>query len=179
VRRTILTAGFLALLAGCSGGQEDPVADLREMVERPTPPPDEDGLKGLPEPVKGTDVRFRALQRSPYAKIPSLRDAEPEPEYTGPKPDPDRPRSPLEEFALGGLKIVATLKQEGDSGWRAYVQAPDGVVHTVQPGDYMGQHYGRVKEIGPNGVVLRELVPRGEGRWEPRERTVETNARGG
>jgi type IV pilus assembly protein PilP len=169
----------LALLAGCSGGQEDPVADLRKMVERPTPPPDEDSLKELPEPVAVTDVTFEALQRSPYSGIPSMRDAEPKPEYTGPKPDPDRPQGPLEDFALGSLKIVATMKTEGASGWRAYVQAPDGVVHTVHPGDYMGQQYGQVKQIGPNGVVLRELVPRGEGRWEPRERTVETNTRGG
>jgi len=169
----------MALLAGCSGGQEDPVADLRKMVERPTPPPDEDSLKELPEPVAVTDVTFEVLKRSPYSKIPSLRDKEPKPEYSGPKPDPDRPRGPLEDFSLGSLKIVATMKTEGDTGWRAYVQAPDGVVHTIQPGDYMGQQYGRVKQIGPEGVVLRELVPRGEGRWEPRERTVETNTRGG
>ena len=178
MRRAFATAGIVLLLGGCGGGEEDPVADLRQMVEQPPPEPREKDLEELPEPVSLTQVAFQGLPRSPFAAIPSLRDAEPEPEYTGPKPDPERAREPLEEFAVGSLKIVATMKQE-KQGWRAYVQAPDGVVHTVQPGDYMGQQYGRVQEIGPNGIVLRELVPRGEGRWEPRERTVEIKSTGG
>jgi len=170
-------AAAAALAAGCGEGGEDPVKDLRRMVERPAPPPDEDALEPLPEPVAAPGVRFEDLPRSPFAAIPSLREAEKQPEYSGPKPDPDRPRGPLEQFALGSLKIVATMKRQ-DAPWQAYVQAPDGVVYTIEQGDYMGQQYGRVEEIGPDAVVLRELVSRGEGRWEPRKRTVEIKSRG-
>ena len=169
----------LVTLSGCGGGQQDPVSDLRALVEKPTPPPNEDALPELPEPVEPMQVSFDALQRSPFTAIPSLREAqESKPEYTGPKPDPDRQRGPLEQFAVGSLKIVGTMNLPG-KGWRAYVSAPDGVVYTVAPGEYMGQQYGRIEEIGPNGIVLRELVPRGEGRWERRERTVEIKSTGG
>jgi len=178
MRAVWLVAGAALALSACGGGQEDPVADLRKLVEQPTPPPDEEAMPELPEPVEPTKVGFEPLNRSPFGGIPSLRDTEPEPEYTGPKPAEDRERGPLEQFALGSLQIVGTMNLPGQ-GWRAYVGAPDGVVYTVAPGDYMGQQYGRIEEIGPNGVVLRELVPRGEGRWERRERTVEIKSTGG
>ena len=135
-------------------------------------------LPELPEPVEPTNVSFPGLSRMPFGPIESLRPAEPETEYTGPKPDPDRQRGPLEQFALGSLKIVGTMNLPG-KGWRAYVSAPDGVLYTVGPGEYMGQQYGNIVEIGPNGIVLRELVPRGEGRWERRKRTVEIKSTGG
>jgi len=136
-------------------------------------------LPELPEPVEPMQVSFEAMQRSPFGAIPALREAqESKPEYTGPKPDPDREPGPLEQFAVGSLKIVGTMNLPG-KGWRAYVSAPDGVVYTVAPGEYMGQQYGRIEEIGPNGIVLRELVPRGEGRWERRKRTVEIKSTGG
>jgi len=179
VKRVAAWAGLALILAGCGQGQEDPVADLRRMVERPAPPPDEEAVEALPEPVEPTRVTFEALQRSPFSSIPSLQPAEEEePEYTGPKPDPDREPGPLEEFAIGSLKVVGTMSLP-DKGWRAYVQAPDGVVYTVTPGEYMGQQYGRVEEIGPDGLVLRELIARGEGRWEPQRRTVEVDSTGG
>lgn len=174
-----LLVGVAAVLSGCGGGQEDPVADLRQLVERPTPPPDEEALPELPEPVEPTRVEFAAVERSPFGMIASLREAqEAEPEYTGPRPDEDRKRGPLEQFALGSLKVVGTMDLPG-KGWRAYVSAPDGVVYTVGPGDYMGQQYGRIEQIGPNRLVLRELVPRGEGRWERRQRIVEIKSTGG
>lgn len=178
MRRWLLVAGTLVALVGCGGGQEDPVSDLRAIVEKPAPPPDREDLPELPEPVEPTQMAFQDLPRSPFGTIPSLRDQEPKPEYTGPKPDTDREPGPLEQFALGSLQIVGTMQVPG-KGWRAYVSAPDGVVYTVSPGDYMGQQYGRIEAISPNGVVLRELVPRGEGRWEPRERTVEIKSTGG
>jgi type IV pilus assembly protein PilP len=177
VRAKWLVAGALLTLAGC-GGQQDPVKDLRQLVEQPTPPPNEEALEELPEPVKPTKVSFQGLSRTPFGPIESLRPAEPETEYTGPKPDTDREPGPLERYALGSLKVVGTMKLPGQ-GWRAYVSAPDGVVYTVSPGDYMGQQYGQIEQISADGLVLRELVPLGEGRWEPRERTVEIKSTGG
>jgi len=178
VRRWLILAGALVALSGC-GNEQDPVSDLRQMVEKPPPTPDESELPELPQGVEPTEVRFRSLERSPFATIPALQKAqEPEPEYTGPTPDESREPGPLERYALGQLEIVGTVKRPRQ-GWRAYVSTPDGVMHTVSPGDYMGKKYGRIQEIGPNGIVLRELVPRGEGRWEKRKRTVEVKSTGG
>ena len=176
MKRGAILAGGLVLLAGC--GEEDPVADLRKLVERPVPPPDKGTLPELPEPVTIDRVTFRDLPRSPFGPIPSLRESQPQSDYSGPKPDPERPREPLEQFALGSLQLVGTIDFP-ERGWRAYVKAPDGVTYTVGTGSYMGQQYGRVEAIRPEGVVLRELVPRGEGRWEPRRRVLEIEATGG
>jgi len=180
VRVRWVFVGLAGLLAGCGPGQEDPVADLRQIVEKPLPEPDPDGFPELPEPVEPTKASFEGLQRSPFGEIPSLRTAQEEskPEYTGPKPDQDRKAGPLEQFALGSLTLVGTMNLP-EAGWQAYVSAPDGVVYTVGPGDYMGQQFGRIEEIGPTHIVLRELVPRGEGRWEKKRRIVEIKSTGG
>ncbi|MEF8794540.1 pilus assembly protein PilP [Thiohalorhabdus sp.] len=178
MRRWLILAAAMAALSGC-GGEQDPVSDLRQMVEKPPPPPSEKKLPELPEGVEPTNVSFRPLERSPFATIPALQEAQqPEPEYTGPSPDQDREPGPLEQFALSQLEIVGTVDLPGKE-WRAYVSTPDGGVHRVAPGEYMGQKHGRIEKIGPNGVVLRELVPRGEGRWEERKRTVEVKSTGG
>ncbi|MFA9459298.1 pilus assembly protein PilP [Thiohalorhabdus methylotrophus] len=177
-RTHMAVAGLAVLLAGCGNGQQDPVADLRALVERPAPPPDEDATQPLPEPVKTGEVTFRVLDRSPFQPLPALEDTKNQKAYQGPRPDKDRPREPLEQFALGSLRIVGTM-QRGEKGWRAYVRAPDGIVYTVQTGDHMGQQYGQVQKIGASSVTVRELVPRGQGRWEPRERTVEIKSTGG
>ncbi|HKJ88776.1 MAG TPA: pilus assembly protein PilP [Gammaproteobacteria bacterium] len=166
------------LLGGCGSGQDDPVADLRAIVERPAPQPDKKAEEPLPEPVEAERVDFQALKRSPFQPLAPRQDAENQKRNQGPRPDKDRTRGPLEKFALGSLQIVGTMNQ-GDSGWRAYVRAPDGVVYTVEKGDYMGQQYGQVQRIGPDSLTVRELVQRGEGRWEPRERTVEIKSTGG
>lgn len=173
MKRSLILVGIVTALGGCGGGEQDPVADLRQMVEKPPPSPDEEELPDLPEAVEPTDATFQPLERSPFSTIPALQDEqEAEPEYTGPQPDQSREPGPLEQYALSQLKIVGTMDLPGE-GWRAYVSAPEGVMYTVAPGDYMGQKHGRIDEIGPNGIVLRELVPRGEGRWEKRMRTVE------
>ncbi|MFP4560529.1 MAG: pilus assembly protein PilP [Thiohalorhabdus sp.] len=173
--------GTAVLLVGC-GGQEDPVEDLRQMVEKPPPSPDEEEVaKPLPDPVEPTDVAFQEPDRSPFETLRQEREAqeqEQEQESQGPQPDTDRQREPLEDFDLGNLRVVGAMKVPGE-GWQAYVRDPEGIVHTVTVGDYMGKQYGEVREIGPESLTLRELVSRGKGRWEPRTRTVEIESRGG
>ncbi|SCY25191.1 pilus assembly protein PilP [Thiohalorhabdus denitrificans] len=148
------------------------------MVEKPPPPPDEEeAAKPLPDPVEPTDVAFQEPKRSPFEPFHQEREPR-ERRSQGPQPDTDRQPGPLEDFDLGTLEIVGTMKVPGE-GWQAYVRAPDGIVHTVTVGDYMGKQYGEVREIGPDSLTLRELVSRGQGRWEPRKRTVEIESRGG
>lgn len=169
-----LAWGLVALLLGGCGGEADPLADLRRVVEQP-PPEEEVELKPLPEPVEPKQVSFTPLERSPFAGLAAAtageKGEEEGEEGGGPRPDPDRPEEPLEEYAIGSLKLVGTLKLP-DGQWRAFVEAPDGLVHTVGVGSHMGQRHGRVEAISSDGLELRELVPRGEGRWEAQHRTV-------
>mgnify|MGYP000020553974 CR=1 FL=1 len=85
-------------------------------------------------------------------------------------PDFDRNREPLESFPLEGLRMRGTLEFRGQR--YALIQAPDGIVHRVQTGNYMGQNYGRVVEIGAAEIVLEEIVPDGLGGYVKRDATV-------
>lgn len=79
-------------------------------------------------------------------------------------PDFNRPREPLESFPLDALHMVGTLQFKGVL--YAMIQAPDGVIHRVTTGDYMGRHYGKVVEITGTEVDLSEIVPNGFGGWK-------------
>ncbi|MCK9538150.1 pilus assembly protein PilP [Dokdonella sp.] len=89
---------------------------------------------------------------------------------SGPRPDQNRPREPLETFPLDSLKMSGTIglgdKVEG------LVRDPDGVVHRVRVGDYLGQNYGRITAIEEDRIELVELVPSGTGGWMERPATL-------
>ncbi len=81
------------------------------------------------------------------------------------KPDLNRPKEPLESFAMDSLNMVGVL-QKGSVVW-ALVSTPDGNIHYVKPGDYMGRNYGKVVRITTDEINLVETV-QGTGGWEQR-----------
>lgn len=89
---------------------------------------------------------------------------------SGPRPDMNRRKEPLEEFPLDALKMVGTLTR-GKQSW-VVVQAPDGTVHRVSIGHHMGQNFGKVLRISEDKVALLELVQGPTGDWVEREASV-------
>lgn len=85
----------------------------------------------------------------------------------GPKPDPTRAPEELEGFSLDALKMVGTL-DKGGSNW-GLVQTPDGTIHRVQAGNYMGQNYGRIVAITEYEITLIELVKTASGNFLERD----------
>lgn len=79
----------------------------------------------------------------------------------GVHPDTSRNREPLEEFPLDALKMVGLI----DYNKMAYamIKAPDGVIHRVTVGNYMGQNFGKITSITEREVLLDEIVPDGFG----------------
>lgn len=45
---------------------------------------------------------------------------------------------------------------------------PDGIIHRVRPGNYLGQNYGRITSMSEGQIDLVELVPNGVGGWMER-----------
>lgn len=84
----------------------------------------------------------------------------------GSRPDPNRNREPLEEFPLDALKMLGIIQIGGST--YALISAPDGIIHRVSVGNYLGQNYGRVTAISEVDVALAELVPDGFGSWVQR-----------
>lgn len=76
----------------------------------------------------------------------------------GIKPDLQRLKEALEFYALSELVLVGTLEQKSDGIW-GLVRAPDGVIHRVQTGNYIGQNYGKVLTITDANLTLKEVIP--------------------
>jgi len=79
----------------------------------------------------------------------------------GVRPDMNRNREPLEEFPLDALKMVGLI--DYNKVQYAMIKAPDGVIHRVSVGNYMGQNFGKITKISESEVSLDEIVPDGFG----------------
>jgi len=77
------------------------------------------------------------------------------------RPDPKRNREFLEQYSLDTLKMVGTLKLGGQT--YGLVETKDGLVNRVLPGNFIGQNDGRITEITPSKILIREIVPDGTG----------------
>jgi type IV pilus assembly protein PilP len=59
--------------------------------------------------------------------------------------------------------MVGTIYSHGT--WYALIKDPNGLIHRVTDGDYLGQDDGKIVSISTGGVELRELLPNGTGGW--------------
>jgi len=89
---------------------------------------------------------------------------------SGPKPDLNRPKEPLESFPLESLKMVGVLEQ--NKQFFALVKA-DASLYRVKAGNYVGQNFGVVTEISENQIQLRELIQDAGGDWTERVSTLQ------
>ncbi|MHB1951973.1 MAG: pilus assembly protein PilP [Acidiferrobacteraceae bacterium] len=90
--------------------------------------------------------------------------------HTGPRPDLNRPKGPLEHFPLDALKMVGTLSRHGER-W-AIIETPNGGVQRVRLGDHMGESYGTVTRITSSKISLVELIPGPNGGWVSRKASI-------
>ena len=76
----------------------------------------------------------------------------------------------LERFELDTLEMVGTFSKE-TSDW-ALVKDPDGVIHRVSVGNYVGKNHGKVFSIREDQVALSEFIADGAGGWLIREASM-------
>lgn len=93
----------------------------------------------------------------------------------GPVPSPEPPWDPrneeeLERYALDSLRMVGTLEQK-DQQW-GLVKDPDGVVHRVRAGNFMGRNHGKIIEVSEQRIFLLEKVADPRGKWEDRKAQI-------
>jgi type IV pilus assembly protein PilP len=77
-------------------------------------------------------------------------------------PDSQRLNEELEFYSLSELVLVGTLQQEAEGIW-GLVRAPDGIIHRVQMGNYIGKNHGKVLTISDVNLTLKEIIPDGNG----------------
>jgi len=145
----VMLAGIVT--SACSGGQSDLQHWIDETKKKPG-----GRIEALPE-VKPyetfayTDNNLRSpfQPQGPTSGQANLH------------PTTRRNREFLEGFSLDTLKMVGTFKV-GQSFY-GLVQSKDGLVHKVQPGNYIGQNDGKITEITGGKISITEIIPDGLG----------------
>ena len=171
--RHVLLGITLLLTAACSSDRS--MIDLKRFVlnmHKSTQP----SVEPLPElaPIPTYTYAASSLPDpfSPENVFPSISsaDTQPEPEPDPLEPDPTRLREHLEGFPLDALQLAGIMILEGRL--ELIVVTPDGMIHKVAKGAYLGQNYGRITEIDleARSVGLEEVIKGADGRWQ--ERTV-------
>jgi type IV pilus assembly protein PilP len=158
-------------LSACGGGSE---GELRTWMDetrksmRPTTTP-------VPEPKQFSPYTYEAKALiDPFDAqkmvLAVARQAQARASTSGIKPDLDRRREALEGFPLDQLKMVGTLRQQGNNV--ALVDA-SGQTFMVKAGNYMGQNFGLVTKISETEVDLKEIVQDAAGEWVERPAKLE------
>jgi type IV pilus assembly protein PilP len=168
--RLILLLSLTGLVSACNQG----VGDLRTFVQQiKSQPPGR--IEPIPEfqPYQNFEYTSHDL-RDPFKLVDFRRPDENTEEIaaiaTGPKPNIDRVREPLEDFPLDTLRLKGTLTKDGIK-W-GLIFAPDNTVHRVLEGHYMGQNHGRIISVTDEKIELTEIVPDGLGNYIERSSAV-------
>ncbi len=165
--RLLLVAGLGALLAACgSGSYPDLDQYMAKTKERPA---------GHIPPVP-TFAAYKAFSyaaagmRSPFQVPIEVKEITRMQRVTNVRPDPNRTREFLEQFSFDALGMVGTL-QMGGTLW-GLMQDPEGSVHRVKVGNYLGKNHGRIVELTENYVAVIEIVANGPEEWVERPRKL-------
>lgn len=164
----IVLVAVATLLTACSGRQDDLNRYISEVKARPATP-----IPPIPSVRTYTPYIYDGLAgRDPFRRSTSEGSDQvvQEGPATGPRPDLKRTREYLERFELDTLSMVGTFSKETND-W-ALIRDPDGVIHRVSVGNYIGKNHGKINGIFASEVQLSEFIADGIGGWLVREASV-------
>lgn len=117
----------------------------------PTPPPQE-----IAKPQIDLPKTDKSATKSHFGK---------------PIPRPTRTQNePLERYELNALRYQGRIVSQD---WQvALIIAPDGVVHQVSVGQYLGRHHGKLSQIGERELTIVESYADGGDDQAYYQRTV-------
>lgn len=166
----IVSLSLLAgtVLVGCSG---DDFSDLDVFMEEKLSRPG-----GIIAPIP-TFQAYEAFAysattlRSPFDRPIEVRDIAQLQATAAIRPDENRQKEFLEQFTFDSLRMVGTL-QRADTKW-TLIKDPNGGVHRVKLGNYLGRHHGKIVDQTDTFVAVVEVVSDGtpDG-WVERPRTI-------
>ncbi len=166
--KVVALASILTLLAACSSNEDDLGHYIAQVNARPPTP-----IPPIPTVRTYTPYVYDGLQgRDPFLQSTSEGSDE---EVSGnrgdgPRPDFQRTREYLERFELDTLLMVGTFDKE-TSHW-VLIRDPDGKIHRVAAGNYMGKNHGKVNVISLSEVKLSEFITDGSGGWLVRDASL-------
>ena len=160
-------AGLLLAMAIASCGSErEGLAEYVEQVKaRPGVP-----LPALPSIRQPEEYAYESAgRRSPFAALAPVAEGARQ-AGTGPGPNFEREREFLEHYSLDALRMVGSVRTEG--ALFGLILTPEGLVHRLATGNYLGRNHGRVTNITEREVRLVELVADANGDYLQRPAAV-------
>ncbi len=163
--RLCLAAITLLGLSACDQG----LGDLQQFVNQTKAKPP-GRVEPIPPFVPYQNFEYATQNlRDPFKTVDFRRPDQNQEEGTmietasGPRPDMDRSREPLEDFPLDTLRFKGTVDKDGTK-W-GLIFAPDNTIHRVLEGNYMGQNHGRIITLSDGEIAITEIVPDGLGNY--------------
>ncbi|ELB2894691.1 pilus assembly protein PilP [Vibrio alginolyticus] len=83
------------------------------------------------------------------------------------QPPSRRRTGKLEKFPLSQLRLKGVMGM--DNTVSGLVQAPNGTVYKVKPGQYLGRNNGKVTHVSHSYLLINETLPDGLGCWQKRK----------
>jgi len=167
-RKVLVVLPLGILLTACSGKDfSDLDAFMASKLDRPG---------GVIAPIP-TFKAYEAFSysattlRSPFDRPVEVREIAQLQAISAIKPDESRAKEFLEQYTFDSLRMVGTLERDGVS-W-TLISDPDGGVHRVTLGNYLGRHHGRIVEMTDTYIGVVEIVSDGTADgWVERPRTI-------
>ena len=157
----------LLLIAGCDdGGQSDLEEYVRQVRSRVAKP-----IEPLPEIKQVQPFTYEpGERRDPFVTDKQSGELPVASKANKLAPDPLRRKEELEGYALDTLRMVGTLEQN-QARW-GLIRTPNGAVHRVMIGNYLGSNDGRIVSISDEEIQLIEIVADAPGEWRERQAAI-------
>ena len=167
--RYVASAVLVAvMLSACSESMDDLDKYIVSVKARPADP-----ITPIPPVKTYTPYVYEGESgRDPFHQsISEGSDDDRSSKGTGPRPDFDRSKEYLERYELDTLSMVGTFAND-ESYW-GLIRDPEGVIHRVPVGNYIGKNHGKVVELTDTEVYLSELISDGADGWLVREASID------
>ncbi len=156
---------FLFLM-GCNNGFDDLNEFIAHQKTKPVKP-----IDPLPQLKPHEVFEYNAnASRDPFSNDLEVADEVEQAALAitedGRGPDLTRRKEFLESYPLDSLLMVGTYQQEND--YWAIVVDPEGTLHRVSQGHYLGHNHGQVLAIYENEIQIQEWINDGLGAWRER-----------
>lgn len=161
--RILISVGLLATLSACQQDMHDLKQYMQSVHDRPPTP-----VEPLPEIKPYVRFIYPGHELDPFDEkilAPTEQTA-----VNTIRPEANRIPEFLENYPLDSLRMVGTLNQAGQR-W-ALIRIPDGAIHRVKLGNYMGKNHGKISKVEETRVTLQEIVDNGLGGYKERDNAI-------
>jgi len=186
LNRSALTTGVFvpAMLLGLAGCVSKDMSDLENEVQEILARPG-GGVEPLPPLKPPKRYLYRAAELGLRSPFESAFDAAPSDVAAQPADDAEQlayqteilthtNKEELERFPIDALRMVGVMENEEEM-W-GIIRDPEGSVHRVRVGNYLGMNYGKILSIAEEGIEVREIVKNAQGKWEERSTELALSA---